>query len=315
MRAIFYLSGENECLARLEVLNLLKGKEVERDVQILVADIKNNYFDRLALTHEVSKFYISCNIYELDDIFKEIPAENGICVRVIKIRRPEIKSLELERRLGYILWKRGFKINLTNPKIVIRVYISRKCYVGYLVHKTYKKQFLERHPKKRPFSIPCVIPPKIGRAMVNITSGKSILDPMCGTGTFLIEAGLMNLEFVGVEAYERIVKGCAKNLKFFNLPVNVIRGDARNLPFKDCCFEGVVTDFPYKRSTKHFGESLIERAIEEIYRVLKDGCRAVLVINSDIDDIIGEFFEIEGKCYQRVHKSLERRFYICRKTF
>lgn len=60
---------------------------------------------------------------------------------------------------------------------------------------------------------------------------------------------------------------------------------------------------------------MIERAIEEIYRVLKDGCRAVLVINSDIDDIIGEFFEIEGKCYQRVHKSLERRFYICRKTF
>lgn len=315
MRAIFYLSGENECLARLEVLNLLKGEEVDRDVQILVADIKDYSFDRLALTHEVSKFYTSCSLDELEDIFKDIPVCNDVCVRVVKIRRPDINCLELEKKLGHALWKRGFKINLTNPKKVIRVYVSNKCYVGYLIHKTNKKQFLERHPNRRPFTMPCVIPPKIGRAMVNITSGKFILDPMCGTGTFLIEAGLMNLDFVGVEAYEKIVKGCAMNLKFFNLPRNVVRGDARNLPFKDDSFDGVVTDFPYKRSTKSFGENLVERAIEEIYRVLMDDCLAVLVINVDIDDLIKEFFSIEGKCYQRVHKSLERRFYICRKTF
>ncbi len=315
MKAIFYLSGENECLARFEVLNLLEGKEIERDTQILVADVRRDEFWRLALTHEVSKFYTSCSLNELEEVFKEIPVEGSVCVRVVKIRRPDLKSLDLEKMLGYVLWRRGFKINLNDPKTAIRVYVSKRCYVGYLIHKTDKKQFLERHPNKRPFTMPCVIPPKIGRAMVNITAGRRILDPMCGTGTFLIEAGLMNLDFVGVEAYERIVRGCAENLRFFKLPTNVLRGDARSLPFKDCCFDGVVTDFPYKRSTKSFGENLVERAVEEIYRVLKEGCRAVLVINLDIDDLVGEHFDIEGKCYQRVHKSLERRFYICRKTF
>ena len=314
MKGIFYLSGENTCLASFEVLNLLEAEEIDRDVQILIAEFKKNCFYRLALTHEVSKYYTTCDLDELENVIGEIPVKGSCCVRVVKIRRPDLNSLELEKRLGRILWKRGCKIDLTNPDTHIRVYVSERCHVGYLIHVTNKKQFLERHPNRRPFSMPCVIPPKIGRAMVNITAGRRILDPMCGTGTFLIEAGLMGLDFVGVEAYERIARGCAENLRFFKLPVNVIRGDARNLPFRDEVFDGIVTDFPYKRSTKLFGENLVEKAVEEIHRVLIDGGRAVMVINIDIDDLIKGYFEIEGKCYQRVHKNLERRFYICRKV-
>ncbi len=312
MKLIFYLSGENECLARFEVLNLLNAKELYKDQQILVAETSEvEKLNRLALTHEVAEFYAVCSLEELEYVFREIPICDSCCVRVTKIGVRDVKSLELERKLGGILWKRGAKINLTNPKTIVKVYVADKCYVGFLIHKTNKKQFLERHPNKRPFSMPCVILPRIGRAMVNITAGNFVLDPMCGTGTFLIEAGLMGLRFVGVEAYKKIVFGCAKNLRFFGLPANIIRGDARDLPFKDETFDGVVTDFPYQRSTKLFGENLVERALQEIYRVLKPNSRAVLVINRDIDDLIGEFFRIEGKCYQRVHKSLTRRFYIC----
>ncbi|WP_457550014.1 methyltransferase domain-containing protein [Archaeoglobus sp.] len=314
MKGIFYLSGENTCLASFEVTNLLEAEEIDRDVQILIAEFKKDRFHRLALTHEVSRYYTTCDLDELEDVIGEIPVKGSCCVRVVKIRRPDLKGLELEKRLGRILWKRGCKIDLTNPDTHIRVYLSERCHVGYLIHKTNKKQFLERHPNKRPFSMPCVIPPKIGRAMVNITAGNFVLDPMCGTGTFLIEAGLMGLDFVGVEAYRKIVFGCAKNLKFFGLPANVVRGDARKLPFRDETFDGVVTDFPYQRSTRLFGENLVERALQEIYRVLKPNSRAVLVINRDIDDLIGEFFKVEGKCYQRVHKSLTRRFYVCLKV-
>ncbi len=314
MRCIFYLSGENECLARFEVLNLLKAKEVCKDRQITVADFKDNRLERLALTHEVSRHHVSCDLNDLEEVFKDLPIEGSCCVRIVKIRRPDLNSLELERSLGRILWKRGCKIDLKNPDVHVRVYVSKRCHVGFLIHETKKKQFLDRHPNKRPFKMPCVILPRVGRAMVNVTAGNFVLDPMCGTGTFLIEAGLMGLRFVGVDAYGKIVRGCAKNLKFFGLPANVVRGDARDLPFRDETFDSVVTDFPYQRSTRLFGENLVEKALQEIYRVLKPNGRAVLVINRDIDDLIGELFKIEGKCYQRVHKSLSRRFYVCLKV-
>ncbi len=323
MRLIFFLSGEHPELAREEVLGLLGSygriEKLDEDEQILIADFEGErkVFERLALTHEVSQFFASCEFEELEDVFREVPILPGrICVRVRKIgkRWENLSSLELERSLGAVLWRRGAKISVSKPNYVIRVYLAEKAHVGVLIHKTNTKQFAERRPDKRPFFMPSVIVPRFARALVNITGVKGMmLDPMCGTGTFLIEAGLMGVEFAGVDVFRKVVFGCAKNLKFFGLPTNVIWGDARNLPFKDESFDAVVTDFPYLRATRSYGEDLYEKATEEIWRVLKEGCRAVLVINVDADDLFAQFFEIEGKFYQRVHKSLVRRFFICKK--
>ncbi len=323
MKLIFFLSGEHPELAKEEVLGLLSSygriEKLDEDEQILIADFEGDRraFDRIALTHEISQFFASGHIDELENVFREIPIPSGyVCIRVRKIgkRWENVNSLELEKYLGAILWRRGAKISVSKPDKIIRVYLAERAHVGVLMHKTNTKQFMERRPDKRPFFMPSVIVPRFARALVNITGVKGImLDPMCGTGTFLIEAGLMGVEFAGIDAFRKVVFGCAKNLKFFGLLTNVIWGDARNIPFKDDSFDAVVTDFPYLRATRSYGEDLYEKATEEIWRVLKEGCRAVLVINVDAEDIFGRFFRIEGKFYQRVHKSLVRRFFICRK--
>ncbi len=324
MRLLFLLSGEHQGLAREEVLGLLRSygdvKEVERDDQILVAEFIGDLsaLKRLAFTHEVCRFVASCDVEELDAIFREMEIPSGYtCVRVRKIgRRWEgINSIELERRMGEIIWRRGAKISVSNPDVVIRVYLAKRAYVGFLIHETDRRQFNERRPDRRPFTMPFVLLPRLARALINVTGVRgNLLDPMCGTGTFLIEAGLMGLRFVGVDVFRKVVYGCARNLRHFGLPQNVVMADARNLPFRDESFDSVVTDFPYLRSAKGFGEDLYERATEEISRVLKRGRRAVLVINFDADDIFGRHLRIEAKLYQRVHKSLTRRFFICRKV-
>jgi len=324
MRLVFLLSGEHQELAREEVLGLLGSygriEEVGRDDQILIADYTGdlNVLKRLAFVHEVCRFVASCDLNDLESVFKRIEIPKGYtCVRVRKIgkRWKDVNSIELERRMGEVIWRRGASISVSRPETIIRVYLAEKAHVGFLIHETDKRQFSERRPDKRPFTMPFVLLPRLARALINVTGVRgSMLDPMCGTGTFLIEAGLMGIRFVGVDAFRKVVYGCARNLRYFGLPANVIRGDARSLPFRDETFDSVVTDFPYLRSTKSFGEDLYERATEEIFRVLKSGRRAVLVINFDADDIFGEYFDIEVKLYQRVHKSLTRRFFICRKS-
>ncbi|MCD6492720.1 MAG: TIGR01177 family methyltransferase [Archaeoglobaceae archaeon] len=317
---LFYLSGENEDLAKAEVEALIscysKFQKIEEDRQILVCDGYGN-FNRLALTHEICKFIESCEINELEEVFNriEFPKEY-LCIRITNIGRKKLDAAKAERRLGAILWRRGAKISVSNPKIVIRVYLSNKAFIGFLIHKTNKKQFLMRKPNNKPFFMPNVVLPRFARALVNLSGVKekeTMLDPMCGTGTFLIEAGLMGIKFIGIEPFKKIVNGCKKNLIFYGLNPNVIKGDAKKMPIKSNSIDSIVTDFPYLRSTKCYGDlmDLYSKAIEEFSRVLKPKKYAIVVTNTDIDYLLNKRFKIRNKFYQRVHRSLTRRIYVC----
>ncbi|RLI84377.1 MAG: hypothetical protein DRO98_08630 [Archaeoglobales archaeon] len=314
MRYAFLLIGGLEVLALAEVKYLFSTPEIV-DGRIAVVEVCEPLFYRLALTKEVIELLEVCDYSELEDAFAEIPIPSQpLCVRVKRFRRTKTSTQELERKLGEILWRRGAKISVSSPKSVVKVYIADKAYVGLLRHVTDTKQFEERHPNKRPFFKPGVMLPRISRALVNIAVKDGLfLDPMCGTGGLLIEAGLMGLDYVGVDAFSNVVEGCARNLRYYGLHPSVLRGDAKILPFKDSSVSGIATDFPYLQSSKSFGslEELYCKAIPEFARVLRFGCRAVLVSNIDIEEIVAESFEVLEVFRYKVHGSLTRRIYVC----
>lgn len=317
MKYLFLLSGENVELAKAEIISLVRAfgelNNYEVDDRILLLDYNGElFFERLALSHEVCEFLASCPLDGLRQEFEKISLNGSCCVRVEGIG---FKSdSELEKKLGAILWKKGTKIDLRNPENLIKVYITTsRCYLGLLRFKQNKRQFRERAPNKRPFFMPVVILPKLSRAIVNLVSLKSglILDPMCGTGSFLIEAGLMGIDFCGMDYYSDIVEGCKKNLEFFNLQGDVLQGDAREMPFKDESFDGIVTDYPYFRATRSgTRDELYGRSLNEIARVLKKGSRAVIVTNIDLSEFP---LRLVLKINQRVHGSLTRRIYVLEK--
>ncbi|MCX8172568.1 MAG: methyltransferase domain-containing protein [Archaeoglobaceae archaeon] len=317
MRYVFLLSGENLELAKFEVLSLSKAfgevSHYEIDERIFLLDFNGEpFFDRLALSHEVSEHISTCSHTELVDEFEKLQLTGSCCVRVsgVGVRANQ----EMEKKLGAILKRNGLKIDLERPENLIRVYITLKnCYIGVLRYKQNKKQFRERAPNKRPFFMPIVTLPKFSRAIVNLTSLKSgrVLDPMCGTGSFLIEAGLMGFELCGIDYYRDIVEGCRRNLEFFNLHGEIIQADAREIPFKDESFDAVVTDYPYFRATRSGTRNeLYERSLLEIERVLKNGSRAVVITNTDLTELP---LKLVLKIYQRVHGSLTRRIYVLEK--
>ncbi len=279
----------------------------------------SGYFHRFGLIHEVSEHLFSCaSPEELKERFKQMEIPDGkICVRVRNIGGKKADSLRLERELGAILWKRGAEISVSKPDHVVKVYFSDRIHAGILLHETDRKQFLLRRPDLKPFFRPGAILPRIARSLVNIAGvkGGTVLDPMCGTGTILVEAGLMGLEFVGIEAYRVIAEGCGVNLQYYGLPRNVVIGDVKSMGLREESVDGIVTDFPYLQSTKSLGEihELYSSALAEFERVLKTSKRAVFLTNIDVDDLVKERFEVEYKLYQRLHKSLTRRIYVCRK--
>ncbi len=320
MRYIFYTTGDLEEVAKCEVRSLVElygGKVISEDDQIVIAETNSKYFHRLSMVHDVSLHLFSCDIHQLRDFFSEMSIPKGrLCVRVRKIGKKEVKSVQLEKELGAILWSRGADISVSKPDNVIRVYLSRKAHVGILKYEVDTKQFLERRPDRKPFFRPGAILPRFAKALINISQvRRRLIDPMCGTGTILVEAGLMGIDFAGVEAFGKIARGCMQNLNYYNLPRNVFIGDASKLPFRNGSFDGLVTDFPYLQSSRSYGEleELYHNALPEFHRVLRKGCRAVMISNMDVDDVIREFFTIEEKFLQRVHKSLTRRIFVARK--
>ena len=120
-----------------------------------------------------------------------------------------------------------------------------KVYCGLLIWDN-TKNFEKRKTHLRPFPRPSSLHPKLARALVNITGAKeneTLIDTFCGTGGFLIEAGLMNIKAVGYDISKNMVKGCKENLRYFKIKsYKIINQNALNINKK---FDYAVTDLPY----------------------------------------------------------------------
>jgi tRNA (guanine10-N2)-dimethyltransferase len=184
-----------------------------------------------------------------------------------------------------------------------------------VLHEQEKRPLGDRKPAKRPFFSPISLAPKLARAMVNLAivkAGSKILDPFCGTGGILLEAGLMGMHLVGSDLEWNMVEGCQKNLKHFGLnDFKVFRADigsvVPNLDSMD--IDAVVTDAPYGRACGTRGEKvalIYERMFRTASQVLAPGKRLVLAIHDPALLKCGPDFREVQRIGVRVHRSLTR---------
>ncbi|MHC4604623.1 MAG: TRM11 family SAM-dependent methyltransferase [Planctomycetota bacterium] len=142
--------------------------------------------------------------------------------------------------------------------------------------------------------------PQIARNIIEMYSekGDSILDPMVGAGTTLIEAKLLARNALGMDINPEAAKLAETALNFKHHPLSkqkVKIGDARDLSFlKDDSFDLVLTHPPYMNIIKYSDGKIpadlsnigslpkfcdeIEKIAEELFRVLKpDKYCAILI--------------------------------------
>lgn len=327
----FELSGEHETLPRSEALALVEiyssgFQELCFLDQCLIVEAKGLDVEavgnRLAMTHRIIEVLAICDARHdaLTQVVSnlELPQKRYL-IRARRIKDAMPKADEVEREVGRFLFQRGFRADLKNPGMVLRAIITGgKIVLGLEVARSDRSSFEARRPHLKPFFHPGVLMPRMARALINLSwahKGELLLDPFSGTGGILVEACLVGIKGVGVEVQTRLVKGAICNLA--GLGCTLICADAKRLPFKDASFHAAVLDTPYGRSARIEAESkehLLQESLAELHRVIKPGRRMVIVSDRPIDALLAKAgFEIVQKHKDRVHGSLTRHIFICRK--
>lgn len=221
-----------------------------------------------------------------------------------------------ESEIGNILGARG-RVDFRNPDFTVRVVHDGCVYVGIEERLAGRSDLEERRPPKRPFFSPISIHPKFARFMVNISRtkpGDTILDPFCGTGGILIEAGLMGRHVIGSDSSYAMVRGARLNLKYYGISDPVVsRSDVKDLEVKRNV-DAIVSDLPYGRNSEVLGEdlkTLYSVSLSKFHALLQRDKLAVLAV-SDPDnlDTTGGQFEVMSVTPVRQHKSLTRYFVV-----
>lgn len=262
MKYIFLLSGDYLDLAREEVLGLFDAENSKLINRLLIANVKNDkniikkLSQRLALTKNIYKLLFECKANELIKVMEKYDwssvYKDDFCLRLYyfnnnKNHDKEIKRYS-EKDLAKYIWRsvRNPKVDLENPKTKIELFIiNGNVYCGLLIYENCEG-FESRKSHLRPFPHPSSLHPKLARALINISGAQEnqiLLDPFCGTGGFLIEAGLMNIKAIGYEINKIMISGCIENLEYFKIKNYKIK-NKNALEIKDK-FDYAVTDLPY----------------------------------------------------------------------
>lgn len=333
MEIFLILSREHETLPLAELRAILDAENIDYDlVEVEMGIVKLNTPDdnaaniigkRIAYGHEICSLIKDTTIDNLEkDIlsidWKEIIDEN-FALRVKKIDSPENDSQVMEKKFGALIKAQAgeeIKVKLEKPSTFIRVMVvGSRVLIGKRETKIDKKHFFNLKPHKRPFFYPGSMSPKLARCMINLSrvkAGDLLMDPFCGTGGILIEAGIIGTRILGTDIDEKMVKGTSKNLEHCGAKdFHIFQADARKLDLEEKV-NAVVTDPPYGISASTAGEessTIFRDFLKSISKnLLENGliCLASPHYVSVNELIQGTEFEILERHEIRMHKSLTR---------
>ncbi len=335
MEIVFIISQEHQTLPRAEIEAVLRAEEIPFNFKnqyegILVFEVANEYEKsmervgkRLSYTHELCKLLIETDKTSLNNDVEKIDW-NGIIANdyVVRARRMDktdkFDTSKIEIEIGGTInsMVESSKVNLKDPDCFIRlIYLDKIVLLTQRIMKIDKKHFNNFKPHKRPFFYPGSMSPKLARCMVNLTEIKeddTVLDPFCGTGGILIEAGILGAKLIGSDLDYKMVEGTRRNLEHCGFKNSqIFREDAKKIHL-ETRVNAIVTDPPYGISASTGGEdstNLYSAALKNMDGLLKEKGKICMATPHymDIRGLIKDTnFEIIEQHHIRMHKSLTR---------
>lgn len=325
-----------ELNAVMDCENIDAGIDVVTEGLVILKEVPGDecghYYEiltkRLGYTHEIHEVILTSSVESLDEDISSISwaeyIDETFAVRVKRFHS-EIDTVAYERKIGSLILENcdDIKVNLKKPKSLIRIVAFENIiYVAIEKIKLNKKHFEESKPHKRPFFYPGSMSPKLARCMVNLArvkAGDLVLDPFCGTGGILIEAGIIGCKVVGSDIYWKMKNGTAINLEHYGITdYRTFHLDVRELKMYEKV-AAVVTDPPYGISTTTGdidGEEIFREFFKSIYDNMRDDAYLCMASPHYVDlkpmaDDVG--FEIVEQYGIKMHRSLTRIISVIRK--
>ena len=331
MKYLFELSRDHDSIPIGEVVSCLESEEIdytilEKNSDILVVNTDNqekikDVAVRLSHTFFISNFLFSSdvNMSEIKSKSEKNQIQEGGSIAVkYKNRSQYIDSRSIIEMLAGIYTKNR-SVDLEKPDIEIRALITdSRVYTGIKLFEIERSQFEHRKVQNRPFFSPISLHPKIARALVNLSCVKkseTLLDPFCGTGGILLEAGLIGARVIGSDVEQKMIKGSKKTLDFYNIKdYNLFHSDVGEITNHIGKVDAIATDFPYGKSTTTKGEdmsALYTRTFDTFTNILKKNGRAVVGL-SDKNWIkkASKYLDLLEVHEIRAHRSLTRFFVV-----
>lgn len=219
--------------------------------------------------------------------------------RVLRLKG-HASEAEAAGRLGILN-----KVELKNPDNIIGLVDKQ---LGLLVWQN-DKSYLNRKAHKRPGLLPTSLDPKLARAAINLLgTHETIVDPFCGSGGILIEAGILGHKVVGYDIDKKALALAEKNLQHYNIEHKLYLRSALDM---DLRHSHIVTDPPYGRNT-HVPD--IKKLYSDFLLRLKmsRSRRSVVMFPSNIDHkriIRKSGLRVIDVFEHYIHKSLKKK--IC----
>lgn len=317
---VLELAGEDDDFAAAEAATAAEGVSVVAPGVATATDLDGERFVHLAFAHRASELVARTDgtIRAAIEALAKAPLdrEGSVAVRARDVRATaDVDTASAERRLGQVLVDAGYVVDLDAPDhVLVALFAGESLFLGWRVADTVR-EYGDRAPTDRPFFQPGSMDPQLARAVVNFAGvgpGDRLLDPMCGTGGLLVEAGLVGAAPVGFDAQRSMVTGARENLReFVGRDSEVGVADATSLPLTDGSVAAVVFDAPYGRQSKIAGhdlDALVAGALSEASRVAD---RAVLVSDRAVEATArAAGWSVEGLYERRVHRSLTRFVHV-----
>ncbi|XP_078000656.1 U6 snRNA (guanine-N(2))-methyltransferase THUMPD2-like [Glandiceps talaboti] len=233
---------------------------------------KDNQIESRTETHTYSKqvdFRISCK-----------------CTGKIKyIHSPQEFAINMGTALAK---KHGWSIELRKPKLDISVHV---CDEYMLIGLPVTFDPLSRRQYIKKIGIRSTIAWCMCH-LADIQSGHVVLDPMCGTGTVLLEAAMAwkGILCIGGDNNMNQLTLAKLNIQHAKRggTVNLVHADVKCLPMKDSSVDCIVSDIPFGLNHSTFEDVKILYPImqREMNRVIKPGGRAVLLTSGTLVDFL-----------------------------
>ncbi|KAK1171598.1 hypothetical protein AOXY_G6462 [Acipenser oxyrinchus oxyrinchus] len=254
-----------------------------------------------SVCEKVSQEDVSLNHKELSALFRVSCRCSGSIAK-------RFNAQELGQIIGTAITEQlGWKAELRDPDVEVNVHLSdAHCVLGIpvfrlpLAHRTYIKTTGLRST--------------IAWAMVSladIKAGTTLLDPMCGVGTILLEAAedWQGAFFLGFDINESQLKEAYNNVQFANLTENIdlIRASVMEIPFPSASVDAIVCDIPFGRkfNSETDMRTMLPDILKEMERVLCVGGNLVLLLSPQLSVHLKKYFNKECKAANNAISSSE----------